>query len=41
MALDNKKTYGFKLLINNILEEIQDPDLFDATWKSIDAFSNS
>ena len=36
-----KKVSHFKNLIKAILEEIQDPDLFDGLWKSWDAFNSS
>ena len=39
--LNIRKTAGFKILMNHILEEIQDDSVFDGLWKSIEAFENS
>ena len=41
MSVESRKPFGFKILMNYILEEIQDDSLFDGLWKSIDAFNSS
>ena len=41
MATQDRKPQGFVKLIKAILSEIEDPALFDARWKSTDAFESS